>query len=149
MDLDPLVHEPSRLAALTILRRTGGADYLFIRRLTGLSKGNLSNHLAKLEEAGLVGVSKHFEGKKPVSLTAKGKEIIEDYWSGMERVSARRRRESSDAAAAQAIAVFRSSSSGQAPGHENVVHHPMVFAGIPERVSVPAYGVSVRERPTT
>ena len=62
--LDRLIHEPSRLAILTILRRTAGADYLFIRRLTGLSKGNLSNHLAKLEEAGLVDVGKHFEGKK-------------------------------------------------------------------------------------
>lgn len=53
----------------------------------------------------MVGVGKHFEGKKPVttvSLTAKGKEIIEDYWSEMERVSAQRRRKSFDAAAAQA-----------------------------------------------
>lgn len=40
-----IVHEPSRLALLAILRRTGGGDCLFIRRLTNLSKGNLSNHL--------------------------------------------------------------------------------------------------------
>jgi len=85
MGVNRLIHEPSRLAIMTILRRSG-ADYLFIRRLTGLSKGNLSNHLAKLEEAGLVTVDKHFEGKKPVttvSLTAEGKETIETYWSEM------------------------------------------------------------------
>jgi DNA-binding MarR family transcriptional regulator len=85
MGLNRLIHEPSRLAIMTIIRRSG-ADYLFIRKLTGLSKGNLSNHLAKLEEAGLVTVEKHFEGKKPVTtvnLTEEGKETIETYWREM------------------------------------------------------------------
>jgi DNA-binding transcriptional ArsR family regulator len=95
MGLDRMVHEPSRLAILTILRRTAGADYLFIRRLTGLSKGNLSNHLAKLEEARLVKIGKHFEGKKPVTtvgLTEEGRETIDAYWSEMERIAAESRR---------------------------------------------------------
>ena len=99
MSLDRMIHEPSRLAILTILRRTAGADYLFIRRLTGLSKGNLSNHLAKLEEAGLVSIGKHFEGKKPVTtvkLTQKGQETIEAYWSEMERIAAESRRRPSE-----------------------------------------------------
>lgn len=85
MELDRLVHEPSRLAILTIIR-PGSVDYLCIKRLTGLSKGNLSNHLAKLERAGFVAVEKHFKGKKPVttvSLTRTGKETIEDYWHVM------------------------------------------------------------------
>src|SRR5215203_4659697 len=97
MGLDRMVHEPSRLAILTILRRTAGADYLFIRRLTGLSKGNLSNHLAKLEEARLVKIGKHFEGKKPVTtvgLTEEGKAAIEAYWSEMERIASGSRRRS-------------------------------------------------------
>ena len=97
MGLDRMIHEPSRLAILTILRRTAGADYLFIRRLTGLSKGNLSNHLAKLEEAGLVSIGKHFEGKKPVTtvnLTERGQETIEVYWSEMERIAGESRRRS-------------------------------------------------------
>ena len=95
MGLDRMIHEPSRLAILTILRRTAGADYLFIRRLTGLSKGNLSNHLAKLEEAGLVSIGKHFEGKKPVttvSLTREGRATIEAYWSEMGKIAAESRR---------------------------------------------------------
>lgn len=89
MGLNRLIHEPSRLAIMTVIRRSG-ADYLFIRRLTGLSKGNLSNHLAKLEEAGLLTVDKHFEGKKPVttvSLTEDGKETIETYWSEMKKTA--------------------------------------------------------------
>lgn len=99
MGLDRMIHEPSRLAILTILRRTAGADYLFIRRLTGLSKGNLSNHLAKLEEAGLVGIGKHFEGKKPVTtvnLTERGQATIDAYWDEMERISAESRRRASE-----------------------------------------------------
>jgi DNA-binding transcriptional ArsR family regulator len=95
MSLDRMVHEPSRLAILTILRRTSGADYLFIRRLTGLSKGNLSNHLAKLEGTRLVKIGKHFEGKKPVTtvaLTEEGRETIDAYWSKMERLGAESRR---------------------------------------------------------
>lgn len=98
MGLDRMIHEPSRLAVLTILRRTAGADYLFIRRLTGLSKGNLSNHLAKLEEAGLVSVGKHFEGKKPVTtvnLTEEGQRVIDAYWDEMEKISAESRRQPS------------------------------------------------------
>ena len=94
MSLDRMIHEPSRLAIMTILRRTAGADYLFIRRLTGLSKGNLSNHLAKLEEAGLVSIGKHFEGKKPVTtvkLTHEGQETIEAYWKEMERIASESR----------------------------------------------------------
>jgi DNA-binding transcriptional ArsR family regulator len=99
MGLNRMIHEPSRLAIMTILRRTAGADYLFIRRLTGLSKGNLSNHLAKLEEAGLVSIGKHFEGKKPVttvSLTREGQATIEAYWTEMERIASESRRRPSE-----------------------------------------------------
>ncbi len=95
--LDRMVHEPSRLAILTILRRNGESNYLLILRLTGLSKGNLSNHLARLEGAGLVDIGKRFEGNKPltaVRLTNAGRAVIEGYWGVMESV-ARLSRESS------------------------------------------------------
>lgn len=90
MDLDRLIHEPSRLAVLTLLRASGQAEYLYLKKLTGLSKGNLSNHLVKLEDAGLVEVRKHFEGKKPVTtvlLIEKGRATIESYWTGMEQTA--------------------------------------------------------------
>ena len=53
-ELDRMIHDPSRLAILTALSSCRSADFLYLQRLTGLSKGNLSSHLAKLEDAGLV-----------------------------------------------------------------------------------------------
>ena len=58
--LDRVVHEPARLAILTALAACRSADFLFLQSLTGLTKGNLSGHLAKLERAGLVGVEPTF-----------------------------------------------------------------------------------------
>lgn len=82
-ELDRLIHEPARLAILTALAACRSADFLFLQRLTGLSKGNLSSHLAKLEEAGLVRIEKAFDGKIPVthlSLTRQGRSDITRHW---------------------------------------------------------------------
>lgn len=89
--LDRMIHEPSRPAILTVLRHSQRVQYLVLKDLTGLSKGNFSNHLAKLEAADFVAVEKHFEGKKPVTtvvLTEPGELSIEGYWNAMERVAA-------------------------------------------------------------
>ena len=48
--LDRLIHEPGRLAILTVLSSADDADFLFVQRATGLTKGNLSSHLAKLDD---------------------------------------------------------------------------------------------------
>lgn len=90
MARDRMIHEPSKLAVVTILREQGRTQYLDLMECTGLSKGNLSNHLAKLENAELVIVSKHFEAKKPVTtvdLTTKGKATIDAYYAGMVRIA--------------------------------------------------------------
>lgn len=87
--LDRLVHDPARLAILTALSGCEGADFLFLHRLTGLTKGNLSSHLSKLEAAGLVRIDKEFVGKKPhtfVSLTHEGSDTIETHWRRLERL---------------------------------------------------------------
>ena len=86
-DLDKLVHEPARLAILTALSACRRADFTYLQRLTGLTKGNLSSHISKLEEADLVQVEKAFEGKKPVTylqLTASGVRAIEDHWKRLD-----------------------------------------------------------------
>jgi DNA-binding transcriptional ArsR family regulator len=86
-NLDKLVHEPARLAILTALSACQSADFLFLQRLTGLTKGNLSTHLTKLEEGGLVAIEKQFIEKRPntaVSLTGDGREIIAAYWRRLE-----------------------------------------------------------------
>ncbi len=85
--LDKLIHEPARLAILTALSACRKADFLYLQRLTGLTKGNLSSHLAKLEEAGLVVITKQFEGKKPVTylqLTSVGRTAVEQHWKKLE-----------------------------------------------------------------
>jgi DNA-binding transcriptional ArsR family regulator len=89
--LDRLIHEPGRLAILTVLSSVRDADFLFLQRATGLTKGNLSSHLAKLEDAGLVEIEKRFIRKKPntnVALTSLGSERISTHWEQLERLKA-------------------------------------------------------------
>jgi DNA-binding transcriptional ArsR family regulator len=87
--LDKLIHEPARLAIMTALSACESADFLFLQRLTGLSKGNLSSHLSKLETADLVHIHKQFVGKKPhtgVALSDKGRLAIEHHWQQLEEL---------------------------------------------------------------
>ena len=81
-DLDRLIHEPARLLIVTILSAVESADFLFLQRETGLTKGNLSAHLSKLEEAGYVKIQKTFKGKLPLTvckLTAMGSKAVTQY----------------------------------------------------------------------
>ena len=81
-ELDRLIHEPARLLILTILSAAASADFLFLQRETGLTKGNLSAHLSKLEEAGYVKIEKTFKGKLPLTickLTPAGKKALVQY----------------------------------------------------------------------
>ena len=61
--VDRLIHEPSRSSILAILASVESADFLYLQRETGLTKGNLSVHLTKLEEAGYVSIQKTYHGK--------------------------------------------------------------------------------------
>lgn len=86
---DRLVHEPGRLAILTVLSSVSDADFVFLQRATGLTKGNLSSHLTKLEDAGLVTIEKRFVRKRPntkVALTPDGARRIADHWARLERL---------------------------------------------------------------
>jgi DNA-binding transcriptional ArsR family regulator len=58
--VDPVIHAPARLAIVTVLAMAGGADFVFLQKHTGLTRGNLSSHLAKLESAGYVATEKKF-----------------------------------------------------------------------------------------
>ena len=87
--LDRLIHEPGRLAILTVLSSVKAADFVFLQRTTGLTKGNLSSHLSKLEEAGLVRIEKRFVHKKPntnVELTAEGRARVAHHWDQLDRL---------------------------------------------------------------
>jgi DNA-binding MarR family transcriptional regulator len=89
--LDRLVHEPARLVILTALASCASADFVFLQRLTRLTNGNLSAHLSKLNEAGLVGIKKRFIDKKPntrVAITAKGRHAVDQHWARLEQLRA-------------------------------------------------------------
>ena len=91
-NLDRTVHDPARLAILTALSACERADFLFLLRITGLTKGNLSSHLSKLEQAGLVEIEKRFVGKKTQTLarlTDAGREGLTSYWQEMETLRER------------------------------------------------------------
>lgn len=84
---EKLVHEPARLAVLTALSACESADFVFLQRLTGLQPGNLSQHLAKLEEAGLVALTKAFAGKyrqTTVRMTDAGRKAVTDHWKRLD-----------------------------------------------------------------
>lgn len=89
LQLDRLIHEPARLAIMTILSAVQSADFVFLQRTTGLTKGNLSSHLTKLEEAGLIAIEKTFIKKKPntaAALTDIGRARVARHWEQLERL---------------------------------------------------------------
>jgi len=88
-DIDQVIHAPARLMVLTYLYVVESADYVFLIRLTGLTWGNLSTHLAKLEEAGYIAINKEFKGKKPhttISLTKQGRSAFREYKKSLQQV---------------------------------------------------------------
>src|SRR5512133_729479 len=82
VDLDRMVHEPARLAILTVLAAAEEVAFLFLQRVTGLSKGNLSSHTQKLEAAGYLETVKAFQGRIPVTsfrITEGGRAALRTY----------------------------------------------------------------------
>jgi DNA-binding MarR family transcriptional regulator len=80
--VDRLIHEPSRSVILAVLSAVKSADFLYLQRETGLTKGNLTVHLSKLETAGFITIEKTYRGKLPLtlcSLTKQGKQAFEEY----------------------------------------------------------------------
>ena len=92
--LDRLIHEPARLAILTALASCKSADFLFLQRLTGLSGGNLSSHITKLEEGGLVRVEKQFIDKRPntrIEISEQGRKAVREHWKKLDQLGEKAR----------------------------------------------------------
>ena len=87
--LDPVIHAPARLNIVTNLYVVESADFIFLRNVTGLTWGNLSAHMSKLEEAGYVEVEKSIVNKKThtvAKLTGEGRKAFEEYREKMKEV---------------------------------------------------------------
>jgi len=81
-EIDRLVHEPARLALIALLYVVESADFTFLMNQTGLSWGNLSAHMSKLEEAGYLEVEKSFKNRRPntnLRLTTAGRSAFQEY----------------------------------------------------------------------
>ena len=88
-EIDRLVHEPARLAVMALLYVVESADFTFLMNQTGLSWGNLSAHMSKLEEAGYLQVEKSFKGRRPntnLRLTADGRSAFQEYRRRLKQV---------------------------------------------------------------
>jgi DNA-binding MarR family transcriptional regulator len=88
-EIDRLVHEPARMAVMSLLYVVESADFTFLMNQTGLTWGNLSAHLAKLEGVGYIEVTKAFKGKRPnttLRLTDKGRSAFRQYALQMRQV---------------------------------------------------------------
>jgi DNA-binding transcriptional ArsR family regulator len=88
-DVDRVIHEPARLLIVTLLSAVKEADFLYLQRESGLTKGNLSSHLLKLEQANYIEIQKTFRGKIPLTLaclTRQGRTAFEGYRKKMKGV---------------------------------------------------------------
>jgi DNA-binding transcriptional ArsR family regulator len=88
-EVDRVIHEPARLAILTVLSACLSTDFTFLQSATGLSKGNLSVQLTRLDEAGLIKVDRVLHRKTTrtsVALTRLGKQQLNEYWITMKKI---------------------------------------------------------------
>ena len=86
--IDKIIHEPARYKIMAHLYVVENADFLFLKNQTGMSFGNLSSHITKLEKAGYIKVRKEFLGKKPhtmLELTGKGRAAFDEYRKEMKK----------------------------------------------------------------
>ena len=89
VDINKIIHEPARLKILAQLYVVESADFIFIMRQTGLTQGNVSGHLNKLEDAKYVKIEKGYIGKRPqtmISLTKKGRKVFKKYVQDMRQL---------------------------------------------------------------
>jgi len=87
--IDQTIHAPARLMILTYLYVVESADFIFLMRITGLTWGNLSTHLSKLESEEYITMEKTFRGEKPhttIALTEHGRTAFQDYKKNLQQV---------------------------------------------------------------
>lgn len=84
LNLDRIIHEPVRLAIMTVLAEAEEVEFRFLERAIGVTRGNLSSHASRLEAAGYIEIIKAFRGRVPVTsyrITDDGRAALSSYWS--------------------------------------------------------------------
>lgn len=88
-DIDEIIHQKNRLVIMAQLAAMGECDFLDLKRILGLTDGNLSIHTGVLEEHGYIESEKAFVGRKTRTtyrITPKGRKAFEDYVLGLEQI---------------------------------------------------------------
>jgi DNA-binding MarR family transcriptional regulator len=91
-ELDPVIHASARLRITATLATLVAGDRLAfprLQQLLGMTPGNLSTHLRKLEDAGYVEVTKAHQGRSPVtylSLSSRGRGAFENYTENLKKL---------------------------------------------------------------
>ncbi len=86
LNIDKTIHEPARLLIMTHLYILESVDFIFLINHTGLTQGNLSSHLTKLENAGYIKIKKEFVGRRPhtiLKMTPLGRKSFQEYRQNM------------------------------------------------------------------
>ena len=89
MEIDKIIHEPARLRIMMILSGIDEADFNFMVSTLEMTRGNLSSHMDRLEEAGYLKILKSFNGKIPHTgyrLTKMGERALSKYWEALEEI---------------------------------------------------------------
>jgi DNA-binding MarR family transcriptional regulator len=89
MNIDRLVHSPARLSILTYLSVVEQGDAVYLLNQTGLTWGNLSANVTRLQEAGYIEIAKEFKDKKShtlLKLTDRGRKAFHDYQNKMKEL---------------------------------------------------------------
>lgn len=96
LELDPVLHQPERLAIVSVLAAAPSLTFTELRDMLEMTDGNLSVHLRKLEddgrglgEPGFVALDKQFVGRRPQTtcrLTPKGREAFTRYLDHLEAI---------------------------------------------------------------
>jgi DNA-binding MarR family transcriptional regulator len=87
--LDEVVHQRVRLGILTIAHEAKRVEFGYLRANLDLTAGNLSQHLAVLERAGLITIEKGYAGKRGrtwISLTKAGRAALAEEIAQLKRL---------------------------------------------------------------
>ncbi len=94
-ELDPLLHEPGRLAIIAVLAAADAMTFTELRDELEMTDGNLSIHLQRLEDRGYIAIAKSFVGRRPQTscrLTPAGRRAFTRYLNHLEAIVQKGRR---------------------------------------------------------
>jgi DNA-binding transcriptional ArsR family regulator len=93
-ELDPMLHERGRLAIVSVLAAAESLTFTELRDALGMTDGNLSVHLQKLEEKGYIIIDKQFVGRRPqttCNLSKSGRRAFTRYLDHLQAIVERGR----------------------------------------------------------